>query len=448
MRILIHINSLGYGGAEKVVSILSGHLAKKGYQVILATEWEEEREYPLPEGVKRVHVGLAGESRAAGADDVVSGSDASDGKITSGLGNVSRNGAAEAGLGRLGRARLRLKRLREAIRAEQPDLVLSFVKKANYRAAFALMGSRVPLVISVRNDPAVDYAGLKNSLSNMIMLHKAAGCVFQTSRAQRFFGDALAGRSKVILNPVEERFLHSDWEGPGSKEAPVIVNVGRITSQKNQLMLVKAFEEMLRSRCGSAAGSAAADSIEAPARELQLYGSENSEDQSDGVLSQGSAAADSIEAPAPQLHIYGAADPEGETCRELTKYIEANGLTDAVKIHPPTAHVEEVLKKAAMFVLSSDYEGLPNALLEAMVMGVPCISTDCPCGGPAEVIRDGENGLLTPVGDAGALAKAMERLLSAPDYAAKLGEEAKQLRARVTPDKVCGEWEEYLLQAR
>ena len=469
MRILIHINSLGYGGAEKVVSILSGYLAKKGHEVILATEWAEEREYPLPEGVRRIHVGLEGEGTAvcAGAparscaDD---GADAAGGNGTAGsctsagvssAANItpvppgsaaydessascvgpSGDGGFMAGKsngkhGRFRNAYIRLKRLREAIAEEQPDLVLSFVKKANYRAAFALLGSRIPLVVSVRNDPAVDYAGLKNFFSNQIMVQKAAGCVFQTSQAQRFFGEAFAKRSRVILNPVEERFLQADWEGPGENAAPVIVSVGRITAQKNQLLLVQAFEKLLRN-AKLKPGSPAAHS-----------------EQDGAGRSEGIAAADPARSLLPQLHLYGAADPEGETYRQLTRYIETNGLTDAVTIHPPTAHVEEVLKKASFFVLSSDYEGLPNALLEAMVMGVPCISTDCPCGGPAEVIKSGWNGLLTPVGDAGAMSAAMERLLTDPEYAAKLGSEAKQLRSRVSPETVCAEWEEYLLQVR
>ncbi len=414
MRILIHINSLGYGGAEKVVSILSGYLAKKGHQVILATEWEEEREYPLPEGVRRIHAGLEEEGAAVCAGRFIAG----------------KNSGPP---GRLRNAYIRLKRLREAIAEEQPDLVLSFVKKANYRAAFALLGSRIPLVVSVRNDPAVDYAGLKNFLSNRIMVQKAAGCVFQTGQAQRFFGETFAKRSKVILNPVEERFLQTDWEGPGENEAPVIVSVGRITAQKNQLLLVQAFEKLLR--------NAKLQSTKPKPGSPAAHSEQDVTGRSEGI-----AAADPASSQLPRLHLYGAADPEGDTYRQLTRYIEANGLTDAVRLHPPTSHVEEILKKASLFVLSSDYEGLPNALLEAMVMGVPCISTDCPCGGPAEVIKSGENGILTPVGDVYSLSVAMEKLLSDPEYAAKLGSEAKQLRSRVSPETVCAEWEEYLLQ--
>ena len=68
-----------------------------------------------------------------------------------------------------------------------------------------------------------------------------------------------------------------------------------------------------------------------------------------------------------------------------------------------------------IFLMTSDFEGMPNALLEALALGAPSISTDCPCGGPAEIIEDGKNGFLVPVGDVDALAEKMKYVLSLPD---------------------------------
>jgi glycosyltransferase involved in cell wall biosynthesis len=96
-----------------------------------------------------------------------------------------------------------------------------------------------------------------------------------------------------------------------------------------------------------------------------------------------------------------------------------------------------------MFVLSSDYEGMPNVLLEAMCMGMPSISTDCPSGGPRELIEDGVNGLLVPVGDVEALAEAMEKMAD-PDFAAQMAEAAYRIREELTSTDVFVSWYRYL----
>ena len=93
-------------------------------------------------------------------------------------------------------------------------------------------------------------------------------------------------------------------------------------------------------------------------------------------------------------------------------------------------------------MLASDYEGMPNALLEAMASGLAVISTDCPCGGPRSVIRNGENGILIPVGDEAALAGAMEQLLQDPALGERLGREASKLAQGLSPRKVCRLWQE------
>lgn len=89
---------------------------------------------------------------------------------------------------------------------------------------------------------------------------------------------------------------------------------------------------------------------------------------------------------------------------------------------------------------------MPNSIMEAMALGIPVIATDCPCGGPAELIQDGENGLLVPVGDAFALADAFRRILQDAEFERKLGESAREIVERLAPDKVNKRWESYLNQ--
>ena len=99
-----------------------------------------------------------------------------------------------------------------------------------------------------------------------------------------------------------------------------------------------------------------------------------------------------------------------------------------------------------MFVLSSDYEGMPNALMEAMASGLPCVSTDCGGGGARFLIENGENGILVPQRDEDALAAAMEKILSDETLAAKLGENARKLQETLAPEKIYGEWESFIKQ--
>ena len=97
-----------------------------------------------------------------------------------------------------------------------------------------------------------------------------------------------------------------------------------------------------------------------------------------------------------------------------------------------------------MFVLSSDYEGMPNALMEAMASGLPCVSTDCGGGGARFLIRDGENGFLVPKGDEEALADAMRKILSDKELADMLGNNARKLQETLAPEKIYGEWEAFI----
>lgn len=102
--------------------------------------------------------------------------------------------------------------------------------------------------------------------------------------------------------------------------------------------------------------------------------------------------------------------------------------------------IQEHIKDAALFVLSSDYEGIPNALIEAMAIGLPCVSTDCSPGGARELINDGENGVIVDCGNSDALAKAMVLLLEDREKAQKMGINAKKICRRVDKELVCKRW--------
>ena len=358
-KILFHINSLGKGGAERVVSLLADYFAKEGYQVKIITLWRAEEEYELSPAVTRINMEELQRKRR----------------------------------GRISRAVGRLWDFRMCIRREKPDLVISFCNKANFRCAYAMLGMKIPLLVSVRNDPKVDYKPYP--FATRRMERKAKGCVFQTSEAKSFFASDLQRKSRLIMNPVNPKYLSEDnrWmDSPGKR---YMITVGRLSEQKNQLLLLSAFCQIM---------------IKFPDIHVKLYGTESNAGYQQKLI---------------------------EYCRE-------NHMEERVHFMGESDRLEKELQTAALFVLPSDYEGLPNALMEAMAMGLPVIATDCPCGGPAELIEDGKNGYLIPVGDTQKLQEKMQFLLNHLQIADEIGENAAKAAAIFKPEVVYGEWEKYL----
>ena len=107
-------------------------------------------------------------------------------------------------------------------------------------------------------------------------------------------------------------------------------------------------------------------------------------------------------------------------------------------------NIPEKISRSGRFVLSSDQEGMPNALIEAMSLGIPCISTDCPCGGPRDLIQDRENGLLTPVGNVDKMAESLLYLMTDQGRAAQIGMRAARVQKQYSPEAINARWKEYL----
>lgn len=360
MKILFHINSMGHGGAERVVSILSRNFASQGHDVIVATQWCSEKEYALASTVRRISVGLTRDQEQKG---------------------------------RLYKAWCRLFNLRGLVRREKPDIVISFCAKANFRSAYSLMGMRIPLLVSVRNNPVEDYKPHK--MATRYMERKAAGCVFQTPDAQAYFSKTLQDKSRIILNPLSEIYYKEENQRDVDSRRKVIVTVGRITSQKNQMLLLKAFDNIKE---------------EYPDYNLEIYGDVESQ----------------------------------EIYHTLQQYCKDSHLEGRVRFMGNTDDIPGAIRDAALFVLPSDYEGMPNALIEAMALGLPCISTDCPCGGSAMLIEQGKSGLLVPVGDEVALADAMREMLGDMDKSQNMGKVASGIKDKVNPQMICKQWMEYI----
>ena len=146
--------------------------------------------------------------------------------------------------------------------------------------------------------------------------------------------------------------------------------------------------------------------------------------------------------PGYRLRIIGdcANEEARQVDRDVAALVKSLGLEEAVERLPFSANVHEMILRDAMYVNSSDYEGISNAMLEAMAIGLPCVCTDCPVGGARATIRDGENGLLTPVGDADALCRAMKRVAEDPALRETLSRNATRLREELSLNAVAERW--------
>ncbi len=325
-------------------------------EVVIATQWHAQKEYQLAKGVKRVTVGFSEEE--------------------------------ENRYNRLQKIVMRHKKLRDCIKKEQPDVVIAFCVKANYRAAVSMLGMSIPLIISVRSDPNVEYVGRSARIMNRIMEKRANACVFQTKDAKAFFSEQLQKKSLIIYNPMGQQYLA---EEKVQERNQTIVTVGRMVMEKDQVLLLQAMKNIHE---------------QFPKYDLKLYG----EDGGDGSK------------------------------EILCEFIEENKMDTYVTLMGVVKDVKKAIKESALFVLSSSHEGMPNALMEAMVMGIPCVSTNCPCGGPASLMEDGKSGLLVPVGDVAAMEAAMIYMIENPEQADEMGKQAMKLLHQVHPDEVYRQW--------
>lgn len=291
--------------------------------------------------------------------------------------------------GRIRNFFVRFGALRDIWNAYKPDVILSFLGKNNLMAVATAAFLPSKTVVSVRGEPTMEYEGRWMQMIAKIVFRFADGVVLQTDRARAFFPKAVRKKSVILPNPLNPQFI--DRETAKERE-DLIVAAGRLDANKNHAMLIHAFAKI-------------AD-----------------------------------EYPSVKLVIYG----EGPLRTQLESLVAEKGLTERITLPGTVDDIAAHIGKARIFTLTSNTEGMPNAVMEAMALGVPVISTDCPCGGPAALIENGVNGLLVPVGDAFALADAFRRIFEDRDFELKLRENSCVITQKLAPDKVNREWEDYL----
>lgn len=352
MNILFNMGSLKKGGAERVASNLCNFLVKDN-DISIMTSIKENSYYKLNNNIN--------------------------------LYNLDENRPEKNFLKKNIK---RLKKMNLLVKKIKPDIIISFLPEPSYRILFLkIFNPNIKVIVSVRNDPKVEYSSIKNRMIMKLLYPLADGFVFQTQEAKEYFSKKIQDKSVIIPNPINEEFICEPYTG---KREKIIVTVGRLEEQKNHKMLIEAFSKL--------------------PEEFKEY----------------------------KLIIYG----EGSLRNKLEEQINELNLKDRVLLPGQVDNVKEKIYKASLFVLSSKYEGMPNALMEAMALGIPCVATDCPCGGPRFLIKNKENGYLIAINDTENLYKKMKEVLETDQTV--ISKNASKITIGLNPKKINENWREYI----
>ncbi len=287
----------------------------------------------------------------------------------------------------------RLARLRGVIRRLRPDLIVSFLDTTNVKCLLATRGLGIPTLVSERTDPHGRAIGRTWETLRRLTYRWSSGLVVQSRHALAYFPPDLQAKGVVIPNPVQapDAGVPAVPAGPARR---VVASLGSLRRVKGHDQLIEAFAQV--------AGTF-------PGWDLAIHG-------------------------------------EGPERPALEARIRALGLDGRIRLPGATSEPGARLREADLFVLPSRVEGFPNALAEAMALGLPVVSFDCHSG-PAELIRPGVDGVLVPPGDVPGLAGAMASLMADPDGRARLAARAPEVMQRFSLEKVLGMWEEAIRKA-
>lgn len=274
--------------------------------------------------------------------------------------------------------------LRNHIKKDRPDVVIAFMLEVYCVTLASLIGVSVPVISSERIDP--HFFGRAKSLLRWLLLRRTTHLVVQTVRIKDFYSAKLQSRTTIIPNPVTDKVFSLT---PTLKRKRIIA-VGRLAYQKNYPMMFRAFAKVHH---------------DFPDWQLVVYGNGPQKDEIRGV-------------------------------------IERLGMEGHIILAGKSDHVVEEMNKSSLFVMSSDYEGMSNALLEAVCVGLPVISTDV--SGARDLITEGVNGYIVPVGNERALTLALSSMLSSPEKMDEMGRQSKALAPRFREEQIVGQWEELI----
>lgn len=273
------------------------------------------------------------------------------------------------------------------------DIAIAFLLPSNYMLTLAAKGTKTKVLLSERGDP---YSRKKNGglFVHCIehILHFADGYVFQSDGAKALYPLKCQKKGVVIVNSIPDNVKEAQHIGARKK---TIAHVARMEIvQKRQDIMLKAFKIFSQSH---------------PEYTLEFYG--------DG--------------------------PDENRVKKMTNEM---GITDKVEFKGAQKNILKSICDAGMFILTSDYEGLPNALLEAEAIGLPCISTDCSPGGARMIIENDYNGFIVSCGNYELLADKMTELADDSEKAVKFSKNAINIGDKYNPSNIYPKWEKFITE--
>ena len=323
IKICIAIHGLAYAGAERVAASWSNYLVRHGHRVSVVMYAKSEDTYDLDERVMLIPLAETREQYFQ-------------------LSKLKQ-----------------LSRIRQVIRQEKPQVLISFLPKMQISMMLATFGMKMKRMETVRNNPWIDTDVSGKRFLWDLCFKRCDRILVQTGEQALYFSEKLQKKSVVISNPISKIFVdqQKNYEDPKTSK---FIAVARLNNQKNYPLMVRAFAQ--------------------------------------AVQKDASAT----------LDIYGAGSDE--KVKDLQDLINQLGMEKHIHICGWRRDIPELLTQYDAFLMSSNYEGMPNALAEAMASGLVCVSTDCKTG-PKDMIRSGENGFLAKTGDVSSFAQAIEKIL-------------------------------------
>lgn len=362
MRIIFTIPTLGTGGAERVATILANHFCKDNDVEFFVLEQSNVERYPIDPNVGIHEVNIA----------------------------VKRGNKVKAVLNYITSFHRQRSALLKEIKRVKPDVVISFLPKADMLMYTVAKRNSFMWISSERNDPMA-RSSIERKILNFIY-KKASILVCQTNKVAEYYQNQGVKRTCVIRNPL---ILKNPTGVDAKTSESYFITVGRLDRQKNYRMLINAFAKSTKEGC------------------------------SDKLLILG----------------------DGPDRTELSKQIQILGMSEKIILMGRKKNVNDYLVNAKAFIMSSNYEGLPNAMLEAMAMGLPIISTDYFTGATREFI-DEKNGRVVPVNDESQMMKAIcEISVMEKDELQRMGIRSREKIKRMDVSTIVHEWEQ-LIQKR
>lgn len=279
---------------------------------------------------------------------------------------------------------------RHFIKKDKPDLLISFLAKINILVLLSCLLIPVKIIVCERNDPRfVPFSKILRIIRN-VTYYLADGILTQTHKNKKYFSNKLQHKINVIYNPIN---INHELVGNAIAKHKVkkIVAVGRLVDQKNHEMLIKAFSSFLKEHSGY------------------------------------------------DLYIYG----EGSNLKKLENLTRDLGIATHVIFPGNKKDIFHEISDAEIFVQTSKFEGMPNTLIEAMCLGLPCISTKV--SGATDLIKHGVNGFLVDIDDIKGLEYYILKLVNDKGLQKEIGYNASKLYETLKDDVIMKQWESYIL---